>query len=83
MYLDETRELAQEQASDLVELDEALAKLALKYPRESEVVELKFFGGMAGHEIAETLQISEKTVVRAWNFAKIWLCRELARPIHA
>ncbi|MDQ6625826.1 MAG: ECF-type sigma factor [Verrucomicrobiota bacterium] len=81
VYLDETRELAQAQPSDLVEVDEALAKLAVQYPRECEVVELKFFGGMAGHEIAEVLQVSEKTVLRAWTFSKIWLCRELSRPI--
>ncbi len=79
IYLDETRELAQGEPRDLVELDEALESFASKYPRESQVVELKFFGGMAGREIAEALQISEKTVVRAWSFSKIWLCRELTR----
>ncbi|MDQ6808334.1 MAG: ECF-type sigma factor [Verrucomicrobiota bacterium] len=79
VYLDETRELAQDQASDLVELDEALQSLAAGFPRESQVVEMKFFGGMEAREIAEILRVSEKTVLRDWNFSKIWLCRELAR----
>jgi len=41
------------------------------------VVELKFFGGLDAKEISEVLQVSEKTVLRDWNFAKLWLCREL------
>jgi len=77
IYLDETRELAQEHASDLVELDGALQGLAASFPRESQVVEMKFFGGMEAREIAEVLDVSEKTVLRDWNFAKVWLCREL------
>jgi RNA polymerase sigma factor (TIGR02999 family) len=77
IYLDETSELGQERAPDLVALDEALKDLAVSYPRESEVVELKFFGGMAAEEIAQVLNVSAKTVLRDWNFAKLWLCREL------
>jgi RNA polymerase sigma factor (TIGR02999 family) len=84
VYLDETRELAQKQTSDLVELDGALQSLAVAFPRESQVVEFKFFGGMEAREIAEVLQVSEKTVLRDWNFAKVWLCRELTqRRTHA
>lgn len=78
LYLDETRELAHERAPDLVALDEALKSLASIHPRESEVVELKFFGGMEANEIAEVLKVSPKTVLRDWQFAKLWLCRELA-----
>jgi len=63
---------------DLVELDGALEKFAEDYPRKSEVVELKFFGGLDAKEISEVLQVSEKTVLRDWNFAKLWLCRELS-----
>jgi DNA-directed RNA polymerase specialized sigma24 family protein len=40
-------------------------------------VELKFFGGLDTNEIAEVLQVSQKTVLRDWSFAKLWLCREL------
>ena len=63
---------------ELVALDGALENFAQTYPRKSEVVELKFFGGLGAKEISEVLQVSEKTVLRDWNFAKLWLCRELS-----
>lgn len=81
IYLDETRELYQERDPDLIELDQALKKLAQFYPRESEVVELKFFGGMANDEVAEALKVSTKTVLRDWTFARTWLFRELIRDV--
>jgi len=77
VYLDETRELEQQQSPNLAALDDALKSLASTYPRQSEVVELKFFGGLEAKDIAEVLQVSEKTVLRDWSFAKLWLCREL------
>jgi RNA polymerase sigma factor (TIGR02999 family) len=84
VYLDETRELGQENPTDLLALDDALQSFAAAYPRESKVVELKFFGGMETREIAEVLKVSEKTVLRDWNFAKVWLCRELRQQdVHA
>lgn len=78
IYLDETRELSQQRSPDLIELDDALKSFAADYPRESEVVELKFFGGLEAKEIAEVLNVSAKTVLRDWSFAKLWLCRELS-----
>lgn len=78
LYLDETRELAQETQPDLLAVDEALHNLAREHPREASVVELKFFGGLEIKEIAEVLDVSAKTVVRDWGFAKLWLCRALA-----
>ena len=78
VFLDEARELPQAGATDLVVLDGALQSFAKTYPRKSEVVELKFFGGLEANEIAEVLQVSEKTVLRDWSFAKLWLCRELS-----
>ena len=77
IYLDETKELGQGHDPDLIELDEALQNFGKLYPRESEVVEMKFFGGLAAEDIAEVLNVSTKTVNRDWNFAKTWLCREL------
>ncbi len=62
---------------DLLALDDALTSLAQSYPRQSKVVELKFFGGMASHEIGEIMQISERSVVRDWEFARCWLKRSL------
>ena len=76
--LDEARDLPPAATNDLVALDSALQDLARTYPRKSEVVELKFFGGLDAEEIAELLQVSPKTVLRDWQFAKLWLCRELA-----
>jgi RNA polymerase sigma factor (TIGR02999 family) len=75
--LDEARDLPAPGPTDLVALDGALEDFAKTYPRKSEVVELKFFGGLEANEIAEVLQVSEKTVLRDWSFAKLWLCREL------
>jgi RNA polymerase sigma factor (TIGR02999 family) len=79
VYLDETRELSQENPPDLVSLDDALQSFAVTFPRESQVVEMKFFGGMEAAEIAEVLDVSSKTVSRDWDFAKIWLCRALSQ----
>ncbi len=76
--LDEGRDLPPAATNDLVALDGALEDFARSYPRKSEVVELKFFGGLQADEIAEVLQVSRKTVLRDWQFAKLWLCRELA-----
>ena len=78
LYLDETRELSQERAPDLIALDDAMQSFASTFPRESEVVEMKFFGGLEAKEIAEALHVSTKTVLRDWSFAKVWLCRELS-----
>jgi RNA polymerase sigma factor (TIGR02999 family) len=77
VYLDETRELWQDRPPDLVAVDDALEHFARIYPREGTVVELKFFGGLEADEIAEVLDVSSKTVLRDWNFAKLWLRREL------
>ncbi len=76
--LDEARDLPPVAANDLVALDGALQDLTKSYPRKGQVVELKFFGGLEAKEIAEVLQVSEKTVLRDWQFAKLWLCRELS-----
>jgi RNA polymerase sigma factor (TIGR02999 family) len=77
VYLDETRELGETRNPDLLELNEALKCFAALYPRESEVVELKFFGGLGRGEIAEVLNVSPKTISRDWSFAKAWLRRRL------
>ena len=77
LTLDEARDLPIQADVDLVELNGALENFAHDYPRKSEVVELKFFGGLDAKEISEVLQVSEKTVLRDWSFAKLWLCRAL------
>lgn len=62
---------------DLVALDEALKRLELVHPRKSQVVELRYFGGMKVEETATVLGVSRDTVKRDWRFAKLWLLREL------
>jgi RNA polymerase sigma factor (TIGR02999 family) len=65
--------------SDLVALDDALHALAAEYPRQSQVVELRFFGGLNVEETAEVLQVSAITVMRDWQLAKVWLSRALKK----
>jgi RNA polymerase sigma factor (TIGR02999 family) len=79
LSLNEARELPTKTDVDLVELNGALENFSHDYPRKGEVVELKFFGGLETKEISEVLQVSEKTVLRDWNFAKLWLCRALTQ----
>jgi RNA polymerase sigma factor (TIGR02999 family) len=62
---------------DLVALDEALKRLELVHPRKSQVVELRYFGGMKLEEAATVIGVSRDTVKRDWRFAKLWLLREL------
>lgn len=76
--LTEAAAVVQEQAEQLVDLNEALERLAQLDPRASQVVELKYFGGMSYDEVAEVLAISAITVRRDWEFAKAWLHKELA-----
>lgn len=67
-------------AADVVRLDDALRALAALDNRKSRVVELRFFGGLTADETAEALQVSSKTVLRDWEFARAWLQRELSTP---
>lgn len=62
---------------DLIALDEALKRLESVHPRKSQVVELRYFGGMKLEEAATVLGVSRDTVKRDWRFAKLWLLREL------
>ncbi len=64
-------------AADLVAIDDALKSLAAVDPRKSEIVELRFFGGLSVKETADVLKVSEETVHRDWKLAKRWLRREL------
>jgi RNA polymerase sigma-70 factor (ECF subfamily) len=63
--------------ADLIALDDALSALAAIDPRGAKVVELRFFGGLTVDETAEVLGISDKTVMRDWELAKVWLLHEL------
>ena len=62
---------------DLIALDEALTDLAATDPRQAQLVELRFFGGLTIEEAADVLGISPATVSREWTIAKAWLYARL------
>jgi RNA polymerase sigma-70 factor, ECF subfamily len=64
--------------SELLDLDEALTTLSKLDERQSQVVELRFFGGLTEPEIAEVLKVSERTIQSDWRLARSWLLRELS-----
>lgn len=72
-----------ERDADLIALDDALNGLERSDPREAKVVELRFFGGLSEEETAHVLGISDRTVRREWDHAKVWLLRELKRGARA
>ena len=78
LSLDEALIVPTEPSADLVALDDALTALAAMDVRKSQVVELRFFGGLSLEETAEALQVSRDTVKRDWKMAKLWLLRELS-----
>jgi RNA polymerase sigma factor (sigma-70 family) len=65
--------------ADVIQLDDALQALAALDERKNRVVEVRFFGGLTADETAAALQVSSKTVLRDWEFARAWLQRELSR----
>jgi RNA polymerase sigma-70 factor, ECF subfamily len=77
--LEEPLLLTEEQSDELLALNEALERLAQFDPRQSRVVELRFFGGLTVEETAEALGMSPKTVKRDWSVARAWLHREVTK----
>jgi RNA polymerase sigma-70 factor, ECF subfamily len=69
----------EEQGADVLALDAVLEKLAAIDPRKSQVVEMRFFGGLSIEETAEALDVSVRTVKRDWTMSKLWLLRELKK----
>ncbi len=80
LSLDDVQLPLAQRAAGLLDLDEALARLAALDERKSKIVELRFFGGLSDEEIAEVLGISTRTVLRDLQKARLWLYRELAQP---
>jgi RNA polymerase sigma factor (TIGR02999 family) len=78
--LDEAAIVGPDPPAGIVELDEALQRLATRDERKSNIVELLFFGGMTYEETAGALKISPATVHRELRMAKAWLHRELTQP---
>ena len=75
--LDEALVVSDERAAEVVALDEALESLAKLDPRQSQIVELRFFGGLSIEEAAEVLGVSPGTVMADWTVAKAWLRRAI------
>lgn len=71
--LDETLLIPEQQAEELISIDEALTRLAEFDPLKSRIVEMKFFGGLTIEEIAEVEHVSTRTINREWRKAKAWL----------
>jgi RNA polymerase sigma factor (TIGR02999 family) len=79
LSLEKSPDIFQRTDPDLLALDDALNALAVVDPRKSQVIELRFLGGLTAEETAEVLNVSPDTVLRDWKLAKAWLHRELSR----
>lgn len=75
--LDEAAAPFRDRDVDVIDLDEALTKLAELDKRKCRVVELRFFGGLTNEQVAKVLGVSRKTIVEDWTVARLWLRREL------
>jgi RNA polymerase sigma factor (TIGR02999 family) len=78
--VDDIGELPKPEERDVIALSDALSGLAAFDARMSQVVELRFFGGLSVEETADVLNVSPETVMRDWKTAKAWLLRELRQP---
>jgi RNA polymerase sigma-70 factor (ECF subfamily) len=67
------------EAEEVIALDDALTNLAEMDPRKSQIVEMKFFGGLTTEEVAEVLKITTRTVEREWRKARAWLNRAITK----
>lgn len=76
--LSEADRVSDEKSVELIALDEALRKLSGIDTRKSQVVELRYFGGLSIKETAEVLKVSPVTVARDWDMARAWLAREIS-----
>jgi RNA polymerase sigma factor (TIGR02999 family) len=77
--LDEAMVVASQRSVDLIALDDALKTLASFDPRQSQIVELRYFGGLTEEEVGEVVKTSTRTVRREWAQARAWLFRELEK----
>ena len=78
LSLDEALTISPSRSREIVALDDALTALAEIDPRKSQVVELRYFGGLSVEDTAEALHVSADTVMRDWRLARGWLLRELS-----
>ena len=74
--------LSEQKSTEILDLDEALGRLSLLEPRQTRVVELRFFGGLTIEQSADVLGVSPRTVKNDWNVARAWLHRELKSKVN-
>jgi RNA polymerase sigma-70 factor, ECF subfamily len=79
VFLEEAEVVSKGKTADVIQLDEALTRLAEFDPQQAQLVELRFFGGLSIEEAAGVLGVSSTTVKRNWNLSKAWLARELRK----
>lgn len=77
--IDDVQIPVEERAASILAVDEVLERLAKLDEQQAKIVEMRFFGGMGNAEIAESLEISQRTVSRDWETARLWLYRELTK----
>ena len=77
--LEEAPPVSTDRAAEIIALDDALQQLAKVDPRKTQIVELRFFGGLSQEETAEALNVSVATVRHDWSLARAWLARELKK----
>lgn len=77
IHLDQAPEIGVSPGVDVIEVHESIEALKKFHPRLAELVELRFFGGLSSKESAEALGVSESTVTRDWQVARVWLRRRL------
>jgi RNA polymerase sigma factor (TIGR02999 family) len=78
VVVDEASAASKQASLDLLALDDALRQLASLDPRQSQIVELRFFGGLSIEETAEAVNISPATIKREWATARLWLLQEMS-----
>src|SRR5262249_36865589 len=79
VVLENAADLSDLRSAELLALDDALKRLAEIHQRKSDVVEMRFFGGLSVEETAAVLNVSRLTVIRDWNFARSWLRAEISQ----
>jgi RNA polymerase sigma factor (TIGR02999 family) len=77
--LDDSALIDPARSEDVLAIDECLTRLGALHPRQRDIVEMRFFGGLNEREIADVLGMSERTVRREWSLARAWLHTELTR----
>jgi RNA polymerase sigma factor (TIGR02999 family) len=77
--LDDDMQRVEPQSCELLDIDRALTDLMTVAPRQGQIVEMRYFGGLSEQEVADVLAVSRQTITRDWQLAKAWLRRRLTQ----